>query len=674
MDRAEARQPLVRSRIPNACDGCKARKVKCDGQLPCGHCAARLRANLCRYSAPRRQTRRPRRESEPERDGMTTTSPVSASASASAPAPAPVPAEDETEVPREARLLCDPHGKLVFIGDCAPLSFFQSVRRLVTSRVGRDAFAPGSSRFSVLENAALVVTASPASATAATTTTKVLGGCPPAVSPEHVEAAVEGYLAMTTGLVHLFDHRRRLLDDLTHWAGSNDDADSSSSAVNYLVLAIGRLLDDEHLSLVYFEHGRNIASASLDSSLGVATVQAFTLVTVYMLCSCRINGAFLFFGIAVRAAYSLGVHRSEVNARFGPDGHRRRDRLWQSLRVVDLCLSTAMGRPPATSDVDCTLSYSHVDLLDASVQILLITECIVLEVYSRRKISLQLTEGISRQLREWAVRWLPQIKGVLVRRCDDVDSRAQAVGACQVLASYHYAVMLVCRPFLMCELCHRLVDGGMSSSGLVVSGRTRLADACIDAAGLMVDPVLELIDRGLLNVRAPLLVSWLFASSLVLGVGLLGGFGRNLEKTLRMSIHALDHFSETDGHATQYSLIAQSLLETALAYLERRDVEERQRRTQSSSQLFGLMPAEMPPPSAELPDPAPEEDPAKASFNWPDSPGLADASLFGLDESSLQTPDADFWNTGDVDADAAAALNLFPLLDAGGSIDLAHYL
>ncbi|RDA91363.1 hypothetical protein CP533_0007 [Ophiocordyceps camponoti-saundersi (nom. inval.)] len=711
MQRAEAAAAPVRSRIPNACDGCKARKVKCDGHLPCGYCAARLRSGLCRYSTqkrrrrPRLRTTEPELESEPrpgaEPDGADET------ISSSSPLAVAV-VEDETEVPREARLLCDAHGKLVFIGDCAPLSFFQSVRRLVTNRVGRDAFAPGSSRFSVLENASSSASAS--SATTAPAGVTFRGGLTPVLSPTDVASAVANYLAMTTGLVDLFDDRRLMLDVLTQWQSGRhrpiDDDDNCSSAVNFLVLAIGRLLDDERLSRLYFEHGRDLASASLDGSLGVATVQAFALVTVYMLCSCRINGAFLFFGIAVRAAYSLGVHRSEVNARFGSDGHRRRDRLWQSLRVVDLFLSTAMGRPPATSDVDCTVSYrceevddSQVDLLGASVQILLITESIVLEVYSRRKISLQLTEGISRQLRDWAFRWLPQIRRVLLCRDDNDDGHvnAQAVGACQVLASYHYAVMLVCRPFLMFELCRRLSDGSSSSSGPTSSsGRTRLADACIDAAGLMVEPVLDLIDRGVLNVRVPLLVSWLFASSLVLGVGLLGSFGRNLEKTCRMSIRALDHFSKIDAHATQYSLIAQSLLETAVAYLERRDVEERQRRTQSSTQLFGLMPSHMPTSdSAPAPQPrhptdhnpenrAGEEDPEEGPVGQPDQDfpaGLADAGFLGLSESSLQTSDADFWNAAsllgaDADADAAAAsaLNLFPLLDAGGSIDLAHYL
>src|SRR5689334_14605859 len=88
-----------------------------------------------------------------------------------------------------------------------------------------------------------------------------------------------------------------------------------------------------------------------------------------------------------------------------------RNRLWKSLRVLDLFLSTSMGRPPATSDVDCTVPYTSSDgddpdslnILNASVQIFLIAEEIVVEVYSRKKVTSQLTEGISRRLRDWSL-------------------------------------------------------------------------------------------------------------------------------------------------------------------------------------------------------------------------------------------------------------------------------
>ncbi|KAL6413121.1 positive regulator of put (proline utilization) [Ilyonectria robusta] len=496
----------IRSRIANACDGCKARKVKCDGKVPCSYCARRQRPHACHYSPQRRRRSGQPPRSPPHSDresrarSTRNTSPATPVTDLARPASThermDASPEDETEVPREARLVCDAQGKLIFVGDCAPLSFFQSVRQLVTQKVGPNAFAPQSSRYSVLENA-------PAHQSRRTSGDHRV----PVVCPDHIPRAVSTYLSTSTGLVDLFDSR--LLGDLVQWANLSQKPDDATSIVNFLVLAIGRQMDDEELAQDYFEYARDKAFSNLSGNLSVTAVQAFTLVTVYMLCSCQINGAFLFFGIAVRAAYAIGIHRTEVNARFGPDVHRQRDRLWKSLRVVDLFLSCSMGRPPATSDVDCTVPYhaedNELDLLQASVQIFLILEGVVTEIYSRRKISLQLTEGISLQLRDWSLRWLKPLKDVLAD--PGIHDQAQVSGACQILSTYYYAVMLVSRPFLMYELCQRLSDTSEASPGRSgASGKLRLADACVDAASLMVDPILDLIERGALVGRVPILV------------------------------------------------------------------------------------------------------------------------------------------------------------------------
>ncbi|KAM0262779.1 hypothetical protein ACHAQJ_001573 [Trichoderma viride] len=755
VDHASGSEPVryIRSRIANACDGCKTRKVKCDGKLPCGFCVARQRSHVCRYSPQRRRRQSQHQQKLPKspppsvresrdrstRGGSSVRSPTPIQTPASIAASRRVSsvtgmaalsgpsspamgserhgrllssssasvltsalhqpqessvAEDETEVQREARLLCDAHGKLTFIGDCAPLSFFQSVRRLVTNRIGQNAFAPQTSRFSVLENAP-----------ARQTKRSLRDSRIPEVRPIDVASAVSTYLSTTASLVDLFDSSK-LLDDLIIWANLEQKPDNVSTIIHFLVLAIGLQADDDALSQQYFEYARDLAYTDLSDSLGVETVQAFILVTIYMLCSCQINGAFLFFGIAARAAYSIGLHRTEVNARFGQEIHRQRDRLWKSLRVLDLFLSSSMGRPPSTSDVDCTVPYRAVDadgnevfdLLNASVQILVILECIILEIYSRKKISMQLTEGISLQLRDWSGRWLSQLKDMIAQPVS--RNEAQVTGACQVLSSYYYAVMLVSRPFLMYELFQRLTDGSVASSRpALASGRSKLADACIDAASLMVDPILDLIERRILKGKAPLLVSWLFAASLVLGVGLLGGFNRILEKYTRMSIQTMDHFAQNDAHARQYSLIAQSLLTTALEHLERQDLQDRMRRTENSSHLFGLVAPDARSPLNKSPAPlrdinlhvrTPETTTASSRATLDRSSlqqqqgllsgpsprmGEIDSMFLGLSEPMLHTPDTTYWDgiVGN-DDDPNSALNLFPLLETGGGIDLAHWL
>ncbi|KAL2144366.1 hypothetical protein VTI28DRAFT_9190 [Corynascus sepedonium] len=730
----------LRTRVANACDLCKLRKIKCSGARPCAYCVRRRQPDSCCYTAPRRRPR-PRSDDIDARDRAAAAVPSSRSSAQSAvsrqgglergsssrhptppsslPAPivrsasgpdafegagstlhaspeqqqsqntvlAALEEHEETEVPREARLLCDAQGKLIFIGDCAPLSFFQTVRRLVTSRVDAEAFAPETSGYSALEN----VYSRPGEPGSY--------GVEPRAVKVPIHPTVAAYLDVTAGLIDIFDNTR-LADDIATWAEGGRPRDNTvdvPSAVNYLVLAIGCQKSDEHTAQVYFEYARNLAFASLSGNVGVASVQAFILITFYSLGACQINGAFLFFGIAARAAYSIGIHRTAVNARFGSDVHRLRDRLWKSLRVLDLFLSTSMGRPPATSDVDCTVPYraqdedgqERFDLLNASAQIFQVIEGIVMEVYSRRKISPRLTEGISRELRDWSDRWLQRLKDT-VDKASPENQPGTVNGACQTLSHYYYAVILVSRPFLMVELHRRLAETNPEADK-GITGKSKLADACIDAAILMVEPVQSLIERGLMTRRAPVIVSWLFASSLVLGVGLLGGFGRIIEKHCRASIAALEYFAQADTHAVQYSLIAKSLLSTALQYLEKREIQERQQRTESSSQLFGLLPRASRvsnnrdrASSGGWQTGSPQKDTNgldKARLGHVDGQQTRfnfdfESTFLGLTDNVSGTPDYSLTGVGSLTSDAEqtfGALNLFPLLETDGHIDLANY-
>lgn len=199
-----------------------------------------------------------------------------------------------------------------------------------------------------------------------------------------------------------------------------------------------------------------------------------------------------------------------------------------------------MGRPPAAADADCTVPYNCVcadgseqyDLLNASVQILSLVERIIWEVYSRRKISLQLTEGIARELRSWSQKWLTALLGAVEGANDHNDDEGhsngnsandinngndqtqlpnrndrESTGAYQVLSSYYYGVMLVSRPFLMYELCRRLSEpGSVPAAESNGSGRAKLANACIDAASLMIGLISDFVERGPVDKRMPLLV------------------------------------------------------------------------------------------------------------------------------------------------------------------------
>ncbi|CZT21502.1 related to positive regulator of PUT (proline utilization) genes [Ramularia collo-cygni] len=598
-------------RVTAACDLCKARKVKCDGQTPCSYCVRKKRADNCVFSGPRPRTvqsacntpgnavrvdptqlpalQRRRSEEHSHRPRELQDHGLGRSIS---PNVSRDDHQEGTAVPLEARLLRDAQGKVIFIGDCAPLSFLQTVRHLIASEVDPDGFPVASSRDSIVEVPRPELSDRQSSAFGAPT------------APLELAGLIEEYSIATTGLVDLFEK-----GELQSWI-----TNAPSTAPYFLVLAIGKQGKDEVKAESWFKRARDDLLINLCGSMNVATVQGFALVSLYMLRAFQPNGAYLYFSLAARTAYAIGLHRTEVNASFGSAKHAMRDRIWKSLRVVDMLISNLLGRPPSTSDVDCTVKYNASEtslpflVLDSSVQIFMIIERVVVEVYSRKRISLRIATYVSHQLKSWASRWMRQFVNITSRTTTSVTGRDSTVGACQVLCSYYYGIMLLTKPFLLYELYDVLGAPVKAPTTQAENDeKKKFADAALDAASSFVETLQAVIATGSMPLRMPLIVSWLFTTSLVLAIGNLGQSGLVFEESCQASIRCLDYFAKVDPHARQYSLIVQSLLKTVVKHVRERELLVRSRRKQASSQLFGLLPiddgeTEVQPPQAERTD------------------------------------------------------------------------
>jgi hypothetical protein len=165
-----------------------------------------------------------------------------------------------------------------------------------------------------------------------------------------------------------------------------------------------------------------------------------------------------------------------------------------------------LGRPTSSADIDCTISYqgstddSH-DFLNASIQIFLIIERIVLEVYSRKCISLRIAGYISHQIKTWATKWVPIFTIII----DNPESDAHDVfGACRNLCSYHYSIMLLTRPFLIYQLHAHL---GTSTNSRVTHAqhrdKTTYAKAARHAASELVEVVFRAMEKTGDGLRIP---------------------------------------------------------------------------------------------------------------------------------------------------------------------------
>ncbi|KAF2029118.1 hypothetical protein EK21DRAFT_68357 [Setomelanomma holmii] len=694
--RPEKRRRL--ERVTAACDLCKKRKVKCDGTQPCAYCKRKNSAASCSFTAAQVRGQALSAANTPNVSAGERNAPRSRAHSqgnaelsrgrgldqSSSPTASRDDYHDDTVVPLEGRILRDAQGKVIFIGDCAPLSFLQTARYLISSEVDPDGFAAQASRDSMIEVTRAATSSSPAHWSP--------------IDPDKVRNLVEEYSTVTSGLVDLFDHND-LVREISTWAFTPTAAvrsEESSVAAFYLVLAIGAQECDEAKAEGWFGHARDLLTKHMCNSMNVATVQGLTLVAIYMLRAFQPNGAYLYFSLAARSAYAIGIHRTEVNASFGGAIRIVRNRIWKSLRVVDMLISCILGRPPSTSDVDCTVKYNApqrgrdapLDMLDPSVQIFMIIERVVVEVYSRKRISIRIADYVSRQLKGWASNWLE----ILTNQITQVDSRSitrsAVVGSCSTLCSYYYGIMLLTRPFLIYEIYEHLgasLRGGGSQSDH--REKRKYADAALDAAASFIDSLQLVIQSKAMPQRMPLVVPWLFTTALVLAVGILGRSGLLFEDSCQASISCLDYFGESDPHARQYSLIVQSLLKITTAHVKRREASMRLQRKQASSELFGLLPSvseaqvrargpsvtscveQLSNPVAPRPS-AQDATSATAPFDW----NMYDADFFALpwpneNDQGLQ----DFLQPGTHTLDGAtvADIPLFPIYDqqTGGAFE-----
>lgn len=176
--------------------------------------------------------------------------------------------------------------------------------------------------------------------------------------------------------------------------------------------------------------------------------------------------------------------------------------------------------------------------------------------------------------------------------------------------------------------------------------------------------------------------SWLFTTSLVLAVGVLGHSGLTFREDCQASIRCLDYFGKVDPHARQYSLTVQSLLKTTTMHVRQREQHLRSQQKQASSQLFGLLPSTFNIPGQDIErrrrhstvqsftSSVPEQDSAIASA--PSDWTIYDADFFSMpwmneNDQGLQG----FLQPGTHTFDGAsiADIPLFPMYDqqSGGS-------
>lgn len=617
-----------RLRCRRACDSCKRRKQKCNGEQPCTICVQRHKEAECHFSdkparllqpngtketillseqtaaSPQRQTamdhllnsledrsasmeleqqkrredqRRQRHPQERHQQRHQHQQQVSREDKDGTAAP----------VPKVARLLRDGQGKFMYIGDSASLSFLQSVRRIVAAAIGQCEFTEDSSRHSMLE--------------AFQSNPSVQAG-PLETPPENDEAQrlAGQYVLATSPLLDLFD-LQELHPRLANWVQNPRGDEDTVSSIFYLVLAIGAQVSNTNQTVPeqYFVSGRQLAFSAFTETPSLYTIQSYVLISMYMLGACRRNGAFMNLGIALRAAYAVGIHRKDANALFCGRERRARERVWKSLRMMDLFLSASLGRPPATSDIDHELREdalpSDEQQLPASDQLSVavitlsrIFERILTDVYMKQVISIQVAETISNQHRAW-VRSLPSFLRIQTERLDSKTLEG-SLAAAHVFGSYYWSIILLTRPFLTYRVSQYVKSRGGPSDTRVNNSRIVLfADACVYSALRGLHIVDDLAKFTSLPLRLPFLINSVFNSAIVLGAAFFADYDNllPLEEGMNKAEKFLELFVPHDPHAYRFFQIIRYLHAAVREYTSRRSRQWMERRSRQVDQLFG---------------------------------------------------------------------------------------
>jgi Fungal specific transcription factor domain len=485
-------------------------------------------------------------------------------------------------VPQLSRLIRDAKGKFMFIGDSANLSFLQNIRRLVGTAIGPCSFVTDPLRHYMVE-------ASP-SRTSGWMDAHLKKPIPKPTLGD-AEVLIRQYMRATNCVLDLLDESD-LLDNLPAWLQSDSETSDSESSKYFLVMAIGAQTspeDEDEIAGRYFNYGRYLTALHLMEDPSILTVQSYALITMYMLGAARRNAAFMTLGIAVRAAYALGLHRRAVSYLFNRNDCRTRERLWKVIRILDLFLSASLGRPPSTFE---TRNTNAKDEYSASASLCSIFETILIEVYSKRMVSTRAVEDISRSHREWTKRLNEGLSVDGIQPTDSLaDGKQPNIGLYHLKEAYYWTIVLLTRPFLIDRVASLLAATTHETMEVLneTSSNQALVDACVDSSVRTIELLGGLNAYEKIPKRLPFVVNSIFVSALVIGVAVFGNLDRQfpLERSLQDAQTLLRRFSSHDAQAKRNLVIVEYLDEACKTYTEIRERQNRGRFREVVSDIFG---------------------------------------------------------------------------------------
>ncbi|OKP02472.1 hypothetical protein PENSUB_7005 [Penicillium subrubescens] len=222
-----------------------------------------------------------------------------------------------------------------------------------------------------------------------------------------------------------------------------------------------------------------------------------------------------------------------------------------------------------------------------------ITNCL----YSEKAASIEKAGLLLAKLNRWSDQ-LPECLRTPSSKNEDSDAvQERIIGNMHVACSYHFAVILVTRPFLISALSVRLarVHQAFSSDGASElleedPAHSRLAAACIDSAVYMLQTCKEIHQSELLLRQMCLLKAFVFAAALVLGFSMFShrDVDTEIDNAFTGALSILQMLAQQSAQAAHYLEILTLLQAAVTQQRHRLSSQARQRRSQYVSRIFSL--------------------------------------------------------------------------------------
>ncbi|KAI1426072.1 fungal-specific transcription factor domain-containing protein [Xylaria sp. FL1777] len=631
--------PDKRQRTAQACDSCKRRKQKCNGEKPCNTCTKRQLD--CQYTAStldhcgsqdglgppikRRnvddsptmlkspieagQGSTARRNSslmtwnqlaesgamslgetivmKPEHKYIGTGRPLLSTADGDFDGRSKVSnasvAADEAEVYHpQNRMLQDSTGRLLYIGDSATLSYLQWTRLIVENVSGPSDFTRDPRRHMIMENAiSLPQDLRPTGILPDQRTANIL---------------VNSFFTNTAGFIEAFN-KNSFLASVDECYKDPLSVTPSLLCLLYLVFAIGLVMaapypgSDEAAIIdklrserasraeLFFRSAKSLADpVSGFEDADFWSIQALLLMSLYMLAISKRNASYVCFGMAVRSAFALGLHREESMVLFQLEEQLERKNLWRTLFILDRFLSACLGRPTAISEEDCSTSAfvtpgdvpmsplgictdaTHLEALGAAVKSCQVIGVTLKRVYSKRKISTAVGQEIAARLDTWntelplSLHWR--------RLMDEPMDSSHGIAILHVNLLHCHSVMLLTRPFFLC-LLHKTAVGSESRNSKPWRPSYKMetfAQTCVEASQHTLVLAQAVLDDKYLPQCNPFVIHCVFAAALIVLSNEFASLYHNpdAQTSISSAISILRFCSQNDKQAERVLYIVES--------------------------------------------------------------------------------------------------------------------